>query len=400
MNYKFTAIRSNGERYDGQMEAVDKLTLAKNLRSQGDMLITVKEKKKGEINLNFLNKIKTTDLILFCRNMAGLMQAGVSLARAIEILERQTTNPKMKETLHGIFESIKGGESLSNSLEKYPKVFDNLFVSMMRAGEESGNLVGSLKEVQVHIERSYNLKRKIKGAMTYPMVIIGAMGIIGLLMMKFVVPNLLKMFTDFGTDLPFATKIVIWLADLINNNFITMIIGIIVIIFGIIKLTKIEKVKRFLSKVVLKLPAIGGIAKQTLTARTSRTMASLLKSGVTVVRSLEITHDVIGNYQYKAVMKEALNNIQKGEPLSKAFQAHPDLYPIMMGDMIEVGEESGKVGDMLMDVANFYEEEVDEKTKSLSTIVEPMLMLLIGGGVGFFAVAMMTPMYKMMDSVK
>ncbi len=400
MNYKFTAIRSNGERYDGQMEAVDKLTLAKNLRSQGDMLITVKEKKKGEINLNFLNKIKTTDLILFCRNMAGLMQAGVSLARAIEILERQTTNPKMKETLHGIFESIKGGESLSNSLEKYPKVFDNLFVSMMRAGEESGNLVGSLREVQVHIERSYNLKRKIKGAMTYPMVIIGAMGIIGLLMMKFVVPNLLKMFTEFGTDLPFATKIVIWLADLINNNFITMIIGIIVIIFGIIKLTKIEKVKRFLSKVVLKLPAIGGIAKQTLTARTSRTMASLLKSGVTVVRSLEITRDVIGNYQYKAVMDEALNNIQKGEPLSKAFQAHPDLYPIMMGDMIEVGEESGKVGDMLMDVANFYEEEVDEKTKSLSTIVEPMLMLLIGGGVGFFAVAMMTPMYKMMDSVK
>jgi type IV pilus assembly protein PilC len=400
MNYRFTAIRKNGERYDGQMEASDKLALARNLRTNGDILVSVKEKKTGDINLDFLQKIKTTDLILFCRNMAGLMQAGVSLARAIEILEKQTTNKKMKDVLHSIFETIKSGGSLSDALSKHPKVFDSLFISMMRAGEESGNLVGTLKEVELHIKRSYDLKRKIKGAMTYPIVILGAMGIIGILMMKYVVPNLLKVFTDFKMDLPFTTKIVLWLANTIDNYFIFLVIGISIIIFLIFKLTKLPKVKKFLSIIVIKLPSIGIIAKQTLTARTARTLASLLKSGVSVTRSLEITRDVIGNFQYKAVMEKALQDIQKGTPMSKSFQAHPNLYPIMMGDMIEVGEESGKVGDMLQDVALFYEEEVDQKTKNLSTIVEPILMLIIGGAVGFFAVAMMTPMYSMMESVK
>jgi type IV pilus assembly protein PilC len=400
MLYRFTAIRKNGERYDGQMEAQDKLTLAKNLRSSGDILISVKEKKSGEMNLDFLQKIKTTDLILFCRNMAGLMQAGVSLARAIEILERQTANKKMKAVLHSIFETIKAGGSLSDALAKHPKVFDSLFISMMRAGEESGNLVGTLKEVEVHIKRSYDLKRKIKGAMMYPLVILGAMGIIGILMMKYVVPNLLKVFLQFDVELPFSTKVVLWLANTIDHYFLFLVVGIALIVFTIIKVTKLPKVKKVLSIVLIKLPAIGNIAKQTLTARTARTLASLLKSGVSVTRSLEITRDVVGNFQYKLVMDEALKDIQKGSPMSKSFQAHPNLYPVMMGDMIEVGEESGKVGDMLQDVANFYEEEVDAKTKNLSTIVEPVLMLIIGGAVGFFAVAMMTPMYSMMENVK
>ncbi len=399
MLYKFTAVKRSGEKYDGQMEAADKLTLARNLRAQGEILIDVKEKKSGEINISFLSRIKTTDIINFCRNMAGLMQAGVSLSRSIEILERQTANVKMKVVLHSIFETIKSGGSLSDALAKHPKVFDNLFISMMRAGEESGNLVGTLREVQTHITRSYDLKRKIKGAMTYPMVILGAMGLIGILMMKFVVPSLLKTFSEFKTELPTPTKIVIWLADVINNHFILLVVSIIVIIAGGIYASKLEPVKKLASRVIIRLPAIGAIAKQSLTARTARTMASLLKSGVTVTRSLEITREVLGNYQYKIVIEEALANIQKGNPMSKAFQAHSNLYPIMMGDMIEVGEESGKVGDMLLDVANFYEEEVDQKTKNLSTIVEPILMLLIGGAVGFFAVAMMTPMYKMMDTV-
>ncbi len=400
MLYQFIAVRQNQERYEGQMTAESKLALARILRAEGDTLVSVKEKKKGEISISFLTRIKTTDLIQFCRNMAGLLNAGVSLARGIEILERQTTNVKMKVVLHGIFETIKAGGSLSAALAKYPKVFDSLFISMMRAGEESGNLVGSLKEVEVHLERTYNLRRKIKGAMTYPLVIIGAMAIIGLLMMKYVVPSLLKVFSEFEVDLPFATKIVLWLSNAINHYFFFLITGIVGIGIGIYYLLKVDSVRKVLSIVILKLPAIGVIAKQTLTARTARTLSSLLKSGVSVTRSIEITRDVIGNRQYKAVMEEALKNVERGNPLSRSFQAHPDLYPIMMGDMIEVGEESGKVGEMLSDVAVFYEEEVDQKTKNLSTIVEPMLMLLIGGAVGFFAIAMMTPMYKMMESVQ
>jgi len=399
MLFYFTAMRPNAEKYEGSMESEDKLSLAKKIRENGDILLKVTEKSKTNINLSFLEKVKTTDLISFARNMAGLMQAGVALARSIEILEKQTVNKKMKEVLHGVLESIQAGNSLSNSLAKYPKVFEPLFISMMKAGEESGNLVGTLREVQVHLERSYNLNRKVKGAMMYPMVIIIAMGTIGLLMFKFVVPSLLKVFTDFKVELPFTTKIVILIANLINHNFVLLIVGIIAIVFGLRYVSKTEKFKKILSKLVLKLPGIGTIAKQTFTARTSRTLASLLKSGVTASRALEITRDVVGNMQYRLVLDEAITNIEKGTSMSKAFQSHPDLFPIMMGDMVEVGEESGKVGDMLLDVASFYEEEVDQKTKNLSTIVEPILMLFIGGGVGFFAIAMMTPMYKMLESV-
>jgi len=235
MTYKFTAVRKNGERYNGQMEAVDKLGLARILRASGDILISVKEKKAGGFNINSITvSIKTTDLILFARNMAGLMQAGVSLARGVEILEKQTTNVKMKIVLRSIFETIKSGGNFSDALSKHPRVFDSLFVSMIRAGEESGNLVGTLKEVETHLKRSHDLKRKVKGATMYPMVILGAMGIIGLLMMKFVVPGLLKTFTDFKVELPFTTKVVVWISNTINNYFIWLFIAIIIFITGFI----------------------------------------------------------------------------------------------------------------------------------------------------------------------
>lgn len=399
MLFNFTAIRQSGERYDGEMESEDKLSLAKKLKANGDILLNVKEKNKKSLNLDFLVRIKNTDLISFARNMAGLMQAGVALARSIEILEHQTTNVKMKAVLHNIIEDIRKGDSFSDSLSRHPKVFEPLFISMMKAGEESGNLIGTLKEVQIHLERSYTLKRKVKGAMTYPLVILGAMSLIGLLMFKYVVPSLLKVFLDFKIDLPLSTRIVLWLANTINHNFILLILGIIVIVVGFYYLLKRPGAKKIMSTIVLKLPVIGGIAKQTFTARTARTLSSLLKSGVTASRSIEITKEIMSNFNYKAVLDEALANIEKGIPISKAFQDHPDLYPIMMGDMIEVGEESGKVGDMLVDVANFYEEEVDQKTKNLSSIVEPLLMIFIGSAVGFFAIAMMTPMYSMLDSV-
>jgi type IV pilus assembly protein PilC len=383
------------------MDAKDRLSLAKMLRDKGDMLIKATEKKKGiEINLPFLNKVKNEDIILFCRNLGGLMQAGVPLARSIEILGKQTQNKKFKEVLNKILEDIRSGSSLSQALAKHPEVFENLFIAMMRAGEESGNLVGTLKEVQIHLERAYNLKKKIKGAMMYPTVILAAMGLIGLLMFKFVVPTLLKVFTDFDVELPLPTKIVLWLSNTINGNFFTLIIGIGVIVGFFLYIRRFEKFKTIMSKLVLRLPMIKNIAKETLTARTSRTLASLLTSGVSVGRSLEIAKDVVGNKEYQKVIEEAKNNVEKGVPLSKAFKDNVNLFPIMMGDMMEVGEESGKVGQMLLDVAAFYEDEVDQKTKNLSTIIEPLLMLFIGGGVGFFAVAMMKPMYSMMDNVK
>lgn len=400
MQYTFTAIKTTGAKYEAKLEAENKIELGRILKEKnGDMLLTAKEETKNSFNLNFLSRITTQDLIAFCRNMSGLMNAGVALARSVEILKKQTVNPKMKKILNGILETIKSGGSFSDALAKNPKTFDTLFVSMMRAGEESGNLIGTLREVQVHLERSYNLKKKIKGAMTYPVVILSAMFIIGILMMKFVVPNLLRVFVEFKTELPLPTKIVIWLADAINNNFIYLVLGIIIIVTGSIYLSKKTFVKNIFGFVIIRLPVIGKIAKETLTARTARTMSSLLKSGVSVVRSLEITRDVLGNNQYKKVIEEAMEDIQKGSPMSRSFQKNPNLYPPMMGDMIEVGEESGKVGDMLMDVANFYEDEVDQKTKNLSTIIEPLLMLVIGGAVAFFAVAMMTPMYKMMENV-
>ena len=266
---------------------------------------------------------------------------------------------------------------------------------MARAGEESGSLADSLTVVALQMERSEELSRKIKGAMMYPSIIIIAIVIVGILMLMYVVPTLAKTFTDLGVQVPLATRIIMALSDFVVAHSLIVFAALISFVVGSIAFIRSKKGRNIVLTGALYLPIIGELVRETYTARTARTLSSLLSSGVPILDALAITKEVVHVHIFANVIEEAEAHVKKGELLSTSFVEHTHLYPILMSEMLLVGEETGKVAQMLKQIAEFYETDIAEKTKDLSTIIEPVLMLLIGVVVGIFAVSMIAPIYSL-----
>jgi len=404
MEFNYTAINKEGERTSGTANAKDKFELAHQMKSKGLVLVDAKESgvKDGfdftAINL-ILSRVKIQEKIVFAHNLSVMVRAGLSLSRAVGILEKQTKNEKFKRAIRSIGGDIKKGNSLNVGMKKFPKVFSQLFVSMVRAGEESGSLSETLDVVGDQMEKNYQIQRKVKGALIYPSIVISAMIIVGILMLIFVVPTLTATFKDVGVELPVTTKAIILVSDFLSGNIILSLTIIVAFITLVVLGIKTKSGKRLVDFSVTRIPLIGDLVKKTNSARTARTLSSLLSSGVDIIEALKITEDVIQNSYYKEVIVKARNSIQKGKPLSESFMEAKHLYPILVGEMIEVGEETGKLTDMLVEVAVFYEGEVDDATKNMTTIIEPFLMVIVGVVVGFFAISMISPMYSLMDSI-
>lgn len=401
--FKYKVRELTGDQTSGEMEAKDRFAVAADLRKQGKSVVAVEEVAGGfVINMDTINemfsRVKVQELIVFSHNLSAMMTAGLSLSRGLSIQERQTKNPALKKTLKTLLAEISKGSTLSAGMAKFPKVFSPIFVSMVRAGEESGGLSDALLTIGDQLEKSYLLKKKIKGAMIYPSVVIATLIIIGVLMFIYVVPTLAATFKELNTELPTSTKVIMWISDFLSNHLIVGILIVITMGVGIFMALRTKQGKRGLEFISFKLPIIGDLVRQSNSARTARTLSSLLSSGVDMLEAISITKDVLQNSYYKDRLKLAEERVQKGIPLSSVF-AETDIYPILVGDMIEVGEETGKLADMLLNLALFYENEVDEATKNISTIIEPVLMVFIGASVGFFAVSMISPMYSVMSNV-
>ena len=402
MKYIFTAINKDGNKYSGDLEANDKSAFFNEFKKTGDTLVTVKEakdKKNIQISFKIFSRIKTIDKINFARNTANMLEAGLSLSRALSVAERQTPNANLKDVFRKLNLAISSGKTFHESLLEYPKIFSPIFISMVRAGEESGNLTQSLKDISIQMEKTYLLQKKVKGAMMYPSIIFIVMIIIAFLMMIYVVPRLTKTFKDLKTELPMSTKFIIGISDLLSQNPIVSIAGLIILFVALFYFFKSKMGKDLFDSAVLKIPVISEIVKETYSARTARTFSSLLSAGIDVVSAVRITGDVLQNHNYKRVMKKLERVVEKGEQMSTVFNDEPNLYPPFVAEMISVGEETGKLSTMLIGVANFYENEVEQKTKDLSTIIEPVLMVVIGAAVGFFAISMITPMYSVMNNI-
>jgi len=405
MLFAYTAKSKTGEILEGILEASDRLALAHDLRLKGNIPISISEKGKSindrlAVVLGIFSKVSVAEQIILIKNLSGMLKAGLSLARALSVLQKQTKNPLLKKILSAISDDINAGSTLSSGLAKFPEVFSNLFVSMTRAGEESGNLAGALSEVGMNLERAHSLTKKVRGALIYPGVILSAMVVIGVLMFAFVVPTLANTFKELGVVLPTSTRIIITLGNFFSNNLIFTFVIIISVVMGSMYLFRAKFMAKYIDFTTIRVPIIGNLAKELNTARTARTMASLLSSGVSITRAIEITEDVVQNVYYKKVLEDAKVAIEKGSPFSSVFEKNSKLYPVMMSEMIEVGEETGKLSDMLLQIALFYEEEIENKTKNLSTIIEPVLMVFIGAGVGFFAISMISPLYSVLDNIK
>jgi type IV pilus assembly protein PilC len=346
-----------------------------------------------------IGNVKLSEVIMLTNNLAAMIDAGLVLSRALSIMEKQTRNAKLKQILHQINADIKKGDTFASSLKKYPKVFSPLFVSMVRAGEESGSLAESLRVVGEQMDKSYLLKKKVKGAMMYPSIVMGAMLIIGVLMLMFVVPTLTATFVELDAELPASTQFVITVSDFLANNTFSFLGMVVLTITLLVWGFNTKRGRRMFEATILRIPIIGVLVREVNAARTARTFSSLLTSGVEIVSALSITKDVIQNSYFKDIIGNAEKEIQKGAPISKAFLENEKMYPILFSEMIAVGEETGNLSQMLEDIALFYEREVDQKTKDMSTIIEPFLMVVIGGAVGFFAISMISPIYSLSETI-
>lgn len=384
------------------MSAVNERAVADSLRAAG--LIPTLIRPTGRVfdfNSIFdsLRPIKLLDKITFLKNLSVMIRAGLPVSRCLRILETQTPNPRFAKIIADISRQVEGGISLADSLSKYPNVFSPIFVNMIRVGEASGGLEQNLTYLGEQMQRDYDLMSKARGAMTYPIVVMVALGIVGFLMFTFVLPKLTSTFKDFNAELPFMTKVVIGLVDVFANFGILILAIAIAAVVAFIFWRKTTSGKKVIHKVVLYLPIFSGIVIKINLARFVRVFSSLIKSGMPIVEALEASSQVVGNIYYQKVISDAASKVRIGSPLSTAFKKEPKLFPNLVIQMMEVGEESGTTDTILTEVANFYEAEVDQTMKNLSSILEPVIMMVIGVVVGFLAVALITPIYNITQNI-
>lgn len=366
--YKYKAKDKEGKIYERSLEVKDRLDIYKVIREEGGSIVSIQEVRSIASSISFGNifgGIKTHQKIIFAKNLGLMMDAGLPVTRALAVMSKQTKNKSFKKLLFNLEEDVSHGKTLSESLSKQPKVFSKLFTSMVKAGEESGNVAGSLTIVSSQMEKTYLLAKKVRGALIYPAVIISVMIILAILLLIFMVPTLTATFEGIGVKLPLATRVIIYISNFLIENTLIVLAVIILFIISVFSFIRSKIGKNFIDNVSIRIPVIGGIIKEFESARTARTLSSLLSAGVEIVVSLNVTIDVLQNHLYKSALENARTAVEKGEPMSAVFTKHENLYPLFVGEMIAVGEETGKITDMLKGVANYYEEEVDQKTKDL-----------------------------------
>lgn len=401
--YSFFAKSLKGEEKTGTLEAKDLQRLAATLKEQGFILIKAEPKtekiEKRKTGFSFLGGVSLTEKLMFTRNLQVMVASGLSLPKALDILSAQSKNKKFSQAILKIEEEITKGKNFSDSLKEYPHIFSELFQNMIKVGEETGGLANVLKILSLQLERENDLKSKIKGALIYPAVIVFTMIGIGILMLIMVVPKLAQTFKDLGVELPLTTKIIIGLGNFLASNWLLFIILIVAAVFLFLMLIKTKRGKKIVDAVVLKIPVVSPLVKKTNSAYTIRTLSSLIASGVPIIKSLEIVAGTLDNIYYKTAILDASEQVRKGEKLSVALESYKTIYPTLVLQMMEVGEETGETSNVLAKLADFFEEDIANETKNLASVIEPALMLIIGAAIGFFAISMVQPMYSMLGSI-
>ena len=404
--YLYIAKNKQGESKKGTMEVRDEHELAGILRREGCILIKAelenqKIKRKFPFPFYFLlfGKVSSIEKTMFTRNLKVMVASGVSLPRALNILSNQSKSNKFKKVILKIKENVIKGLAFSDALANHPDIFPEVFSNMVKVGEESGTLEDVLEVLTKQMEKEHEIKSKVKGAMIYPAVILVAMIGIGTLMLILVVPKLSKLFDDLKIELPLSTKAVIAVGNFLSTHWYLIPVIIIVLIFLVRIALKTKMGKRVFDAMILRIPIIASIIKKMYAARTIRTLSSLISSGVPIVRSLEVVSRSLENIYYKEAIKKSSEKVRKGSKLSETLEPYSDIYPTLVIQMIAVGEETGETSSILAKLADFFEQEVNEATKNLSSVIEPILMLIIGVAVGFFAISMIQPMYSMMEGV-
>jgi type IV pilus assembly protein PilC len=406
--YAYKAVDTSGKTMVGTVEAADQASATKQLRSKGLVVVKLNEGTAGAGSRSFDTgslpiiggRIKSRDVALFSRQFATMVGAGLTILRCLMILETQVESDKLRAVLQEVAADIESGRALSDALEKHPKAFDRLYVSMVRAGEIGGVLEMTLQRVALQLEQREMLKRKIKSAMAYPVVVLifALLATIGMIL--FLVPIFAKMYAELDSGLPAITQLLVNLSNHMRAQWylVPIVLGTPVFAFKTWKGSK--EGRRQWDRVRLKLPMkVGGIIQKLALARFSRILSSLIASGVPMMQAVQITGETSGNSVIEEAMDDIIAAIEQGRSFSEPLARHP-IFPPMVVQMANIGEETGKMDAMLEKVAEYYEDEVDAAVKALTSIIEPILMVFVGMIVGFIVLALYMPMFSLFDKIK
>lgn len=351
---------------------------------------------------NFLlkfSRVPSTEKLFFIQHLGVMLKAGVSLLSALQTLSKQSESPRLAKILKEVAVSVEKGKTLTDSFRPHKDIFGELFINMIDAGEVSGKLESVLEQLYVQMKKQHQLMSRVKGAMTYPLVILFAMTGIGIFMIVVIVPQLTAMLKDFNSELPLATKILIGVSDSIVNNGLVWGGGFILLIIIIIKTLSTHTGKYYFQSITLRLPVFGPIIKKINLAKFARNISSLLKTDIMIIKSFQITGNVLGNLHYRAAILDMAEKIKKGGTIYDVICTYPKLFPPIVTQMVAIGEQTGELDSILQQLAEFYEDEVDQIMQNLPSIIEPLLILVMGVGVGGMAIAIIMPMYSISSSI-
>jgi len=406
--FAYTAIDENRKAVNGKTDLPDRASVIAALTKQNLRPVSIKEVKASAfMSVDFKRmfeptKVKSDQLVIFTRQLSAMVGAGVPLLRSLTSLQKHAEDQALQKVLTEVIKNVEAGMSLGDALAKHPTVFNDIYVNMVRAGEAAGILDDILKRLAYQQEKSAAIRKKIKSAMAYPMVLIFITVVAFFGLMLFVIPQIGKILTDLGgadAELPGITLFMLGVSNIITSYWFIIIPAIVGIIFGLIRYVRTTKGKRQFDTLILKIPGIKKIIMKVAVARFSRTFSALMGAGVAVLECLEVTSRAVGNTLYQDALQEAARDVKNGQPLSAVIDRNP-LFPAIVGQMLAVGEETGQTDTVLIKVADFYEEEVDLAIESISSIIEPAMIVVMGSMVGLIAASVMTPIAQLSQNIK
>jgi type IV pilus assembly protein PilC len=399
--YAFKAMDLTGAKATGEVEAENKQVVSDQLKSRGLIVLDISAKHQSrELNISFFNTLSATDLAVMTRQLATMVQSGMTILRALYVLEAQTENKQLQEAIVSVRKDVEAGLPLSDALERHPKIFDPLFVNMTRAGETGGMLDESLIRVADQLEKADSLRRQVKSAMTYPAVVITFAGAVLLALVAFLVPVFIGVFKQFGGGLPPITKITVMFSQALTGYWYVMFGCAFATVWGFRKWKKSEWGRPQWDRFRLRVPMkIGDIVQKVALARWSRTLSALVSAGVPLLHALDITGKTAGNHVIEQAMAGVIESVKSGGTIADPLK-ESSVFPAMVSHMVSVGEETGSLDTMLSKIADFYEDQVDAAVKSLTSILEPVMIVIVGGIVGFIVISMYLPLFKVYDAIK
>lgn len=400
-NFNYTALDTNGKKVNGNYNASSITDVIDMLKQKKYIPVDIKEKRSSSKEFTFLDslaRIKTKDLAVFCRQFQVMLSAGVAIVNSMEILYEQTENKKFKEVIKDLREHIQKGSTFSESLEYHRDVFPEIMISMIEAGEVSGNLDVIMERLSIHFEKEFKINNKIKSAMVYPIILTVVIIAVVSFLLIFVMPTFISMFEGSGVPLPAPTVALLNISKFLRQRWYIVfgVIGAIVFLYN--RLSKEKNIKIKKDKFKLKIPVVKNVQIKVASARFTRTLSTLLGSGVELMKSMEIVSKVSGNSYVSSILMEVKEDLRKGGTLSEPLQRY-GIFPPMIPAMINIGEESGAIEEVLNKTADFYDEEVDTAIQKLTTMVEPVMIIVMAVIVGFIVIAMLLPIFDMANTV-